>query len=116
MDIFRDLLDKQLVDRHGRNMGKIDGLIAEVRDDQPPRITHMEVGAVTLSRRVSRRLSNRIAKWFGRNPEAGAFQIPWNKIRDLSIDIRLDLDAEKIPTLAVENWLRKKVICRIPGA
>ena len=38
MDLARDILDKQVVDRHETKMGKVDGLVAELREGAPPRI------------------------------------------------------------------------------
>jgi len=36
MDLVRDCLDKQLEDRDHRRMGRVDGLILECEDGQPP--------------------------------------------------------------------------------
>src|SRR6058998_3592152 len=57
--IIRDVLDKQLVDRQQRKMGKVDGLIVELRDGQPPRLAYITVGGTTLARR----LHPRLAQW-----------------------------------------------------
>ncbi|MEH2463692.1 hypothetical protein [Nostoc sp.] len=32
MDVIRDVLDNQLVDRNQRKMGKVDGIVMELRD------------------------------------------------------------------------------------
>src|SRR5437762_7806215 len=52
MDLVRDLLDAQLVDRQDRQIGRVDGVLLEVRDGEPPRVAAMEVGAITLARRL----------------------------------------------------------------
>ena len=57
MDLIRDCLDKQLSDRHGRKMGKVDGLVMQIEKGQQPRIAYIEVGAVTQARRLHPRLA-----------------------------------------------------------
>jgi len=52
MDLVRDLLDKKVVDRHGREMGRVDRLVLELRDDAPPRVTAIELGPAVLADRV----------------------------------------------------------------
>jgi hypothetical protein len=44
------------------------------------------------------------------------FRIPWSQVRDIGIDVEVDLDVEQTPVLAWERWLSKHVIGRIPGA
>ena len=38
MDLVRDLLDRQLTDRSGRNLGRVDGVVLELRANRPPRV------------------------------------------------------------------------------
>ena len=117
-NVIRDILDKQLLDRHQRKMGKVDGIIMELRDGKPPRVTYIEVGGVTLARRLHPRLAKWVAGWkrkwgIGRGE---SYRIPWAKVRDIGIDVEVDLEAEKTPALAWENWVSKNIIGRIPGA
>ena len=53
-DVVRDILDKQLLDRHGQRIGRVDGLILDIRGNKPPRLAYIELGAVTLARRHGR--------------------------------------------------------------
>src|SRR4029434_7719229 len=59
--LIRDVLDNQLLDRHQRQMGKVDGLILELRPGQPPRLAYIEVGSITLARRLHPRLARWVA-------------------------------------------------------
>ncbi len=118
MDVIRDVLDNQLVDRNQRKMGKVDGIVLELCDDKPPRLAYIEVGMPVLARRLHPRLG-RWAVALGRKWGAmhgQPFRIPWAKVQDIGIDVDVDLDAEATPVLAWEQWLRKHVIGRIPGA
>ena len=38
MDLVCNLLDKRVVDRNGRAMGRVDGIALEQRPGQPPRV------------------------------------------------------------------------------
>jgi sporulation protein YlmC with PRC-barrel domain len=116
MKLVRDILDKQLVDCNGRNMGKVDGIVVNLREGKPPRIAYLEVGSITLSCRISRKLSGWVQKCYSFCPAAGAFRIPFSKVRDISVDLRVDLEADKTDALAVERWWKEKIIKRIPGA
>ncbi|MEY2832362.1 MAG: hypothetical protein RLZZ574_1620 [Cyanobacteriota bacterium] len=117
MDIIRDVLDNQIVDRNQRKMGKVDGIVVELRDGQPPRLVYLETGATTLARRVHPNLASwtcAIAnKWGAKHSEP--LRIPWSKVKNVGIDVEVDLDAEQTSALAYEVWLRNHLIKRIPG-
>ncbi|MBD1845553.1 hypothetical protein H6F89_19485 [Cyanobacteria bacterium FACHB-63] len=44
MNLVRDVLDNQIVDRNQTKMGKVDGIVFELRDGQPPRLLYLESG------------------------------------------------------------------------
>ncbi|BAY24551.1 hypothetical protein NIES2100_43460 [Calothrix sp. NIES-2100] len=117
MDIIRDVLDNQLVDRNQRKMGKVDGVVMELREGEPPRVAYIEVGVTTLANRINPRLARWVAaiasKWGAKQSEP--LRIPWTKVRDVGIDVEVDEEAEATPALAYEKWLRDRIIKRIPG-
>ena len=117
MDVIRDVLDNQLVDRHQRKLGKVDGLIVELREGQPPRLAYIETGATTLAGRLHPRLQRWVAalenKWGAKNSQP--LRIPWAKVRDVGIDVEVDVEAEQTSALAYEIWLREHIIKHIPG-
>ncbi|MFN2533134.1 MAG: hypothetical protein ABR555_17760 [Pyrinomonadaceae bacterium] len=116
MNLVRDCLDKQLVDRNQRNMGKCDGIIMSFDDARQPRISHIEVGAVTRAARIHplfARIAKKLSRRFGGEDP---IRIPWSKVVVSGTTITVGVDAEKTPALAWEMWLRRKVIGRIPGA
>lgn len=118
MHIIRDVLDNQLVDRNQRNMGKVDGIVMECKQGEPPRIAYIEVGLPTLARRLHPRLENWMTaleeKWGAKHNKS--YRIPWSKVRDVGIDVKVDVEAENTPVLGYEQWLREHIIKRIPGA
>jgi hypothetical protein len=117
MDLVRDVLDTQLIDRHGRQMGKVDGIVLEVADGEPPRVAFLATGTQTLWRRVHPRLARwarRIERLWTRGPDE--CRIAWSAVRDVGIDVEVDVDAEETPAFALERRVREKIVRRIPGS
>jgi hypothetical protein len=115
IDLIRDVLDTQVMDREQRQMGKVDGLALELRDGRPPRLAYMEIDAVVAWRRVGPR--------FGRWAEALArawrrsehpYRFTWSQVLDFGIDLEIDVDAEQTAAFELERWLREKFVKRIP--
>jgi sporulation protein YlmC with PRC-barrel domain len=109
VDLIRDVLDNQLVDRKQRRIGKADGIIIEIPEKGPPKLKYVETGLVTKARR----LHPRLAKWVGRWGKP--YRIPWRRITDIGVDIEVDLDARETPLLTLEQRLRR-FLKKIPGA
>jgi hypothetical protein len=119
MYVIRDVLDKQLMDRHGRPMGKADGVIMEWSAEKQPRLSFIEVGAITQAARLHERLAKSVeglVRRFGAKLESECYRIPWSKIVLTGIDITVNVEAEETPPFTFERWLRSRVIGRIPGA
>ena len=119
IDIVRTLLDQQLRDRNGTEMGRIDGLVFRWEDGKQPVVDHFESGFSVLAER----LHPRIAKWFESFRkrwsvrEEAVYTIPWDKVAEVNDDhIKVNVEAIETPAFAWERWLRDKVITKIPGA
>ena len=102
MNLMRDVLDQQIIDNQGEKAGKVDGIAMEIRENAPPRIAALEVGTKVLARRLRRR------------GERKSFQIPWSKVRVVSIYVHADIDIEKTPAFRAEKWIRDHIIRYIP--
>jgi hypothetical protein len=119
IDLVRDLLDVQLKDRAGRRIGRVDGIVLELRDGQPPRVAAMEVGAFVFARRLHpklARLLRRLAvRWLPVSLRTVYF--PLTLFRDVGVDVELDVDAmQDRRQLRLEKWLRHHVVGRLPGS
>ena len=79
MDLVRDVLDQPIADGHGRPMGRVDGIVLEVREDGPPRVVSLAVGAIALGER----LHPAIGRWL----ELGAARFPIAALRPLELGI-----------------------------
>ncbi len=61
MDIVRQVLDQQVVDRNGREMGRVDGILLELEPNEPPRVAALLIGPSALGHRVHPLLGRLIA-------------------------------------------------------
>jgi hypothetical protein len=119
MDLVRDILDKQVVDRGQVKIGKVDGIVAELRDGRPPKIVAVELGSVALARRLGRRPGawmSQLATRLGGPRHAAPHRITWHKVRDIGVDIEFDIDVRETAIFDWQDWLRDHVVGRIPGA
>ena len=98
-----------VVDRYRRRLGKVDGIVAELRSGQPPLLKCIESGWPVKARRLHPRLGVRVARYFP------VHRIPWDKIRDIGTDIDVDIDGAGSRLMDSEKKLRR-ILKRIPGS
>jgi sporulation protein YlmC with PRC-barrel domain len=115
MLLVRDVMDNQLLRKDGQHMGKVDGLVIELRDGAPPKVAFIETGADVLARRISARLGDWIARlrrrFFG--DDRAIKRVPWDRVRDVGVDIEIDVPDTSATQL--QDWLVRHVIRRVPG-
>src|SRR5689334_9448603 len=117
MHIVGDLLDTQVVDRNGREIGRVDSVILEYRDDGSARISAIEIGFISFARRLHPfigRCARAIETILGVEGERPV-RIPWSKVISFENDIKVDLTATETPVSALEQRARK-IVSSIPGA
>lgn len=118
MNLMHDVLDQQIIDIEQQKAGKVDGIAIEIRDDGPPRIAYLDIGMDVLARRFSSRLErfvqriHRRAQGQSRRP----FQVPWRKVRRVTISVSVDVDDKGYSNDHVEEWLREHIVRKIPGS
>jgi hypothetical protein len=118
MKLVCDVLDKQLVDRTKRKIGRVDGIVIEVRDDEAPRIVAIETGFAVAAARVStrwERFAIAVGKRLGVR-KTPRYRIAWEKVLDIGLDIDVDVDGAESPAMAWERWIRKNILARLPFA
>jgi sporulation protein YlmC with PRC-barrel domain len=118
MRLGRSVLDQQVSDRGGELMGKVDGIIVELRRGQPPRVARLVIGGGTAARRVHPRFAGWLLRWRRRWGPKGdePLEVPWSRVRKIGVDVKVDLEAERSSALVWEHWVRDHIIGRIPGA
>jgi sporulation protein YlmC with PRC-barrel domain len=118
MNVGQALLDQQVSDRKGEQMGKVDGVILELRTGGPPRVAALVIGGGTAARRLGPGFARWLLRWRRRwgPKDDHPLEIPWSKVLKIGVDVKVDLEAERTPAFAWEHWIRRHLIGRIPGA
>jgi len=116
--LVRDVLDQKLRDRREEAMGRVDGIVLEEADGQPPRVAWLETGGAV----AWRRLGPRAGRWahalrtrLGPR-EADPARIPWWAVVKVEGDVRVDVEDNDTPARRWEQWLRDRVVRRMPFA
>jgi sporulation protein YlmC with PRC-barrel domain len=114
------MLDRQMVDGHGRFCGKVDDVeLEESPDSGALYVTGLWSGAGSLSRRLGgHRLGHFLERAYAALsgvPGQPAF-VPLSRVQEIGDDIRITGDSEDLATAATERWVREHVIGRIPGS
>jgi hypothetical protein len=117
VDVVRDVLDKLVVDRNGREMGRADGILLEPRGDRPPRLTGILIGPAALASRLHPRLGPFVRAIEERCGVAAGRPalIDFADIEDTGRTVKLSLTIGQTAVEAVEQRLRRWV-GRIPGS
>ncbi|HET7457601.1 MAG TPA: hypothetical protein VFJ74_08090 [Gemmatimonadaceae bacterium] len=116
MNLVHDVLDRVVVDRNECHVGRVDGLVLELRDGAPPRVAEIEIGAETAMRRVGGwlgRLAEALGRWTG-DATRGPTRVPWQVVTVVGKYVALDVEAEDTDALALELWLREHVVAKVP--
>jgi sporulation protein YlmC with PRC-barrel domain len=114
-----DLLDRQILDRDGEPVGKVDDVELDVDADGTPYVAALLVGQQALGQRIGGRLGAWIAGTARRlspDYDRGPIRIPYDLVSELNSAINLSVHRELLPDPALESWLRDHLISRIPGA
>ena len=116
-----ELLDRQLVDREGRLVGKVDDVEFAI-DDEPeglPRVTALVAGLGALANHIGgdtghalAAAERRLAARRDRQPS----RVDIATVREIGSAIELDADGEELDTNRGERWVRDVIIDKIPGA
>src|SRR4051794_30610143 len=96
-DLVRDCLDKQVVDREDRKMGRVDGIVIETGGPGRPRVVGIEIGPTTLTRRLPRPLSAWLGTLIRRlsGSDTVCVSVAWSKISIVRNEVRVDLDSNQ---------------------
>ncbi len=108
MDLVRDLLDKKVVDRNGRDMGRVDSLVLEIRDGAPARVSAVEIGPAVLAHRIAPLLGRIVAGLehaFGMD-ENRPLRIPLASVLGINQHVKVDVAISQTSAATVEQYLR----------
>jgi sporulation protein YlmC with PRC-barrel domain len=117
MDVVHDVLDKQIVDRNGHEVARVDGIVLEVRENAPPRLAEVLVGVSVLGARVNPVLG----RWlhgleYGLGiGEQRPIRIAFSHVDVIGDKIKIDLAVGETSADTLEARIRTWVL-RIPGS
>ena len=116
-----ELLDRQLVDREGHLVGKVDDVEFDI-DDEPgalPHVTALCSGLGALANNLGgdtgaalAAAERRLAERRDRQPS----RVDIGMVTEIGSAIELDADREDLDSNRGERWVRDVIIDKIPGA
>ncbi len=118
LHLSHDVIDSQLVDRHKEKIGRVDELLLELEEGKPPRVATIVIGGRARARRVGGWMValHRAVHALLQHRDEHVSRIPFASVRCIADTIELDVEGSELPSMHVERWLAKHVVCRIPGA
>ena len=117
MQLVRDLLDKGVIDRNGRDMGRVDRVVIARGSGSHPRVVAIEIGPSALAERLYRSLGRWIMGLLHGldTAEGQPLRVQVSQILDVTDRVKVDLAFGETPAASVEHKLRG-LVKRIPGA
>jgi sporulation protein YlmC with PRC-barrel domain len=118
MDVAFQLLDRQIVDRYGQEVGKVDDVELTVPESGPPYLSALLVGPQALGPRIGGRLGRAITAGARRLRLApgGPLRIPYDLVASAEVVVTLTVSRDLLAEPELEHWLRNHLIARIPGS
>ncbi len=117
MDLVRDLLDKHVVDRNGRDIGRVDRVVLDVRPGREPRVVAIELGPEVLAERVRPIFGRLVAalEHVFEVDEGRPLRIAIGSIIGIHDHVKVDVAVGETVAAVVERRLRRW-ISAIPGS
>jgi hypothetical protein len=117
MDLVRDLLDKAVLDRNGRDMGRVDRIVLSHREGEPPRVVAFEIGAAAAASRLGPifgRWTAALEHAFGVD-EGQPLRVQMGDVLGIHDHVKVDVAFGETSAATVEQRLRRWVGF-IPGS
>jgi len=118
-DAYLHLLDRQVIDPDGQMISKVDDAELELAEDGTPYVIALLTGPAALGPRVGGQLGKAMVAIQGRLHSAGGpgpGRIPIHLVTDIGSAITVSARPADLPIRGLEDWVRTRVIDRIPGA
>ncbi len=110
MDLVRDVLDKKVVDRNGREMGRVDRIVLQLQPGMPPRVAGIEIGPSALADRLGRLFgcAARAVECALGIGEGRPLRVPFADI-DIADHVRVSVSFGETTAAVIEHRLRRVV-------
>jgi sporulation protein YlmC with PRC-barrel domain len=118
-DALGQILDRQILDDHGRMIGKVDDLELEERDDGTLAVTALLTGPGALGPRLGGALGAVTTRGWsrltGRSPDAPN-RIDLGHVATIRTVITLAVSHTGLDVEGLEDWVRTRIVAALPGA
>jgi sporulation protein YlmC with PRC-barrel domain len=118
-DAGLELLDRQIVDKDGKLAGKVDDLELRFPDGGgAPYVSAILAGPGALAKRLggwSGALFEELHHYLKPQDRRGPARIPFGVVKRVTIQIELEVAKADLGVNTFEEWVRSKVISKIPG-
>jgi sporulation protein YlmC with PRC-barrel domain len=114
-----NLLDRQIVDRDGEPVGKVDDVELEYDERGDAYVTGLLLGQQALGERIGGGLGrwiSAVARRMSEPPDRPPIRIGYDLVAKVDSAVHLSVARELLPEPPLEGWLRDHLIGRIPGA
>jgi sporulation protein YlmC with PRC-barrel domain len=119
VDIHLKLMDRQVVDRDGRLVCKVDDLELQPGPDGVPVVTAILVGPRALGPRLGGRLGRwvtALASRFADSPGDDPLRIPFGAVTDVHSAVDVDRSRDELAVDPLEGWVDRHLVARLPGS
>jgi sporulation protein YlmC with PRC-barrel domain len=114
-----DLLDRQIVDRDGEPVGKVDDVELDYDERGDAYVTGLLIGQQALGERIGGGLGRWIwamARRMSEPPDQPPIRIGFDLVAKVDSAVHLSVARELLPEPPLEAWLRDHLVGQIPGA
>lgn len=120
MLLDHDVLDRQIVDRDGAKVGKVDDLVLELREDKPPIVIGIDTRRGGAARQLGK-LAERLDRAFrhfvlGLAVHDEPDLIPWNRVQQIDVVVKTDVNRVAGGFQATEQSVWKRWLRFVPFA
>ncbi len=119
LDLHLQLLDRQVQDRDGRMICKVDDLEFDLDETGRPYVTAILIGPRALGPRLGGRLGRWVAAVAARLATPDQFQVPqidFAQVTDIGSAITIARAADELHVAPLEDWVDHYIVARIPGS
>jgi len=120
IDAGLNLLDRQIIDKDGMMAGNVDDLeLTFPADGGPPVITGILAGPGALARRLGPRSGAWLESLHSRLHPAeqpGPARVAFGVVRRVADHVEITVSRSELDVSRFEEWVRDKIIAKIPGA
>jgi hypothetical protein len=116
LDVNLHILDRQIVDRDGQFVAKVDDLEFERGADGALYVAKIMIGPRALGSRLGGRLGVWVRAIAERLSTEAIPAIDFALVTDIDSSVTVSASRDDLDTAPLEDWVRDHIISRVPGS